>query len=417
MRNGLIIFTSFLLMACGGKKTVIPEWVTGKPIDPSGKFVYGLGMSYVNPNSSYQQAARSNALADLAQEVESQIFDETRLLQKEDAKGMQSAFSSETLTTSKVKLEDYQVVASYADAYRYYVLYKLHLPDYLENKANNDHLAISWIDEKIAIASDDSNLAHERIIAIGDAVHKAMDRNFLIDPTFAVDIKTKLIRALRDVEGDLQGNYLTPESIFYLGMPQQFSTIFKVSDSSIFKGLTLNSSSGNFSLAQENGAVICQHTGKQNAVKLNLSIDYKELLPYLDRPSVYWIQNMSGWNKSTTLYFQNTTVKVNAENGIKEVVGSAIAKSFTMDENAPLTLVFNGDIRMIVISNERSKCVIQGQFILQHTRSGQIIWSSQTVENSAISANKDSAIRAAKSEFSDNISFFILPQLERNLGY
>ncbi len=356
-------------MACGGKKTVIPEWVTGKPIDPSGKFVYGLGMSYVNPNSSYQQAARSNALADLAQEVESQIFDETRLLQKEDAKGMQSAFSSETLTTSKVKLEDYQVVASYADAYRYYVLYKLHLPDYLENKANNDHLAISWIDEKIAIASDDSNLAHERIIAIGDAVHKAMDRNFLIDPTFAVDIKTKLIRALRAVEGDLQGNYLTPESIFYLGMPQQFSTIFKVSDSSIFKGLTLNSSSGNFSLAQENGAVICQHTGKQNAVKLNLSIDYKELLPYLDRPSVYWIQNMSSWNKSTTLYFQNTTVQVNAENGIKEVVGSAIAKSFTMDENAPLTLVFNGDIRMIVISNERSKCVIQGQFILQHTRS------------------------------------------------
>lgn len=417
MRNGLIIFTSFILMACGGKKTVIPEWVTGKPIDPSGKFVYGLGMSYVNPNSSYQQAARSNALADLAQEVESQIFDETRLLQKEDAKGMQSAFSSETLTTSKVKLEDYQVVASYADAYRYYVLYKLHLPDYLENKANNDHLAISWIDEKIAIASDDSNLAHERIIAIGDAVHKAMDRNFLIDPTFAVDIKTKLIRALRAVEGDLQGNYLTPESIFYLGMPQQFSTIIKVSDSSIFKGLTLNSSSGNFSLAQENGAVICQHTGKQNAVKLNLSIDYKELLPYLDRPSVYWIQNMSGWNKSTTLYFQNTTVQVNAENGIKEVVGSAIAKSFTMDENAPLTLVFNGDIRMIVISNERSKCVIQGQFILQHTRSGQIIWSSQTVENSAISANKDSAIRAAKSEFSDNISFFILPQLERNLGY
>ena len=374
-------------------------------------------MSYVNPNSSYQQAARSNALADLAQEVESQIFDETRLLQKEDAKGMQSAFSSETLTTSKVKLEDYQVVASYADAYRYYVLYKLHLPDYLENKANNDHLAISWIDEKIAIASDDSNLAHERIIAIGDAVHKAMDRNFLIDPTFAVDIKTKLIRALRAVEGDLQGNYLTPESIFYLGMPQQFSTIIKVSDSSIFKGLTLNSSSGNFSLAQENGAVICQHTGKQNAVKLNLSIDYKELLPYLDRASVYWIQNMSSWNKSTTLYFQNTTVQVNAENGIKEVVGSAIAKSFIMDENAPLTLVFNGDIRMIVISNERSKCVIQGQFILQHTRSGQIIWSSQTVENSAISANKDSAIRAAKSEFSDNISFFILPQLERNLGY
>ncbi|HBB80187.1 MAG TPA: hypothetical protein DCZ98_00005, partial [Cryomorphaceae bacterium] len=68
MRNVLIIFVSIILIACGAKKIVIPEWVTGKPIDPTGTFVYGLGMSYVNPNSSYQQAARSNALADLAQE-------------------------------------------------------------------------------------------------------------------------------------------------------------------------------------------------------------------------------------------------------------------------------------------------------------------------------------------------------------
>ncbi|MDE0986957.1 MAG: LPP20 family lipoprotein [Schleiferiaceae bacterium] len=417
MRNVLIIFVSIILIACGAKKTVIPEWVAGKPIDPTGTFVYGLGMSYVNPNSSYQQAARSNALADLAQEVESQIFDETRLLQKEDANGMQSAFSSETLTTSQVKLEDYQVVASYADEYRYYVLYKLDLIDYLKNKAENDLLAISWINEKIAVASDVSKSALERMIAIGDALHKAMDRNFLTDPTFAVDIKTKLVRALRAVEGDLQGNYLIPESLFYLGMPQQFATVFKVSDSSVMTGLSMKSSSGNFTLEQENGAIICQHTGKQNAVKLNLSIDFKNLLPYLDRRSVFWLQSMSSWNKSSMLYFQNTAVQIKAENDVKEVISGAIAKSFTMDENAPLTLVFNGGIRVVDMGNKRSKCVIQGQFILQHTMTEQIIWNSQNVENSAVSANVDSAVRAAKSEFSDNIAFFILPQLERNLGY
>ena len=417
MRNVLIIFVSIILIACGAKKIVIPEWVTGKPIDPTGTFVYGLGMSYVNPNSSYQQAARSNALADLAQELESQIFDETRLLQKEDATGMQSAFSSETLITSQVKLEDYQIVASYADEYRYYVLYKLDLIDYLKNKANNDLLAISWINEKIAAASDGSKSALERMIAIGDAVHKAMDRNFLIDPTFAVDIKTKLVRALRAVEGDLQGNYLIPESLFYLGMPQQFATVFKVSDSSVMTGLNMKSSSGNFTLEQENGIVICQHTGKQNVVKLNLSIDFKNLLPYLDRRSVLWLQSMSSWNKSSMLYFQNTTVQIKAENDVKEVIGGAIAKSFTMDENAPLTLVFNGEIRVVDMGNKRSKCMIQGQFILQHTLTEQIIWRSQNIENSAVSANIDSAVRAAKSEFSDNIAFFILPQLERNLGY
>ena len=417
MRNVLIIIISMLIMSCGAKKTVMPEWVTSKPIDPTGTFVYGLGMSYVNPNSSYQQAARSNALADLAQEVESHIFDETRLLQKEDANGMQSAFSSETLTTSQVKLEDYQVVASYADEYRYYVLYKLDLPDYLKNKANNDLLAIAWINEKIAVAAGGSTSALERMIALGDAVHKAMDRNFLIDPTFAIDVKTKLVRALRAVERDLQGDYLIPESVFYLGMPQQFTTVFKVSDPSIMNGLSLKSSSGDFTLEQENGSVICQHTGKQNAVNLNLSMDFKKLLPYLDRPSVLWLQGMSSWNKSSMLYFQNTTLQIKAENDIKEVVGSAIAKSFTMNENAPLMLIFNGEIRVIDIGNERSKCVIQGQFILQHTNTQQIIWSSQNVENSAVSANINSAVRAAKSEFSDNIAFFILPQLERNLGY
>ena len=117
------------------------------------------------------------------------------------------------------------------------------------------------------------------------------------------------------------------------------------------------------------------------------------------------------------LYFQNTTVQIKAENDVKEVIGGAIAKSFTMDENAPLTLVFNGGIRVVDMGNKRSKCMIQGQFILQHTLTEQIIWRSQNVENSAVSANIDSAVRAAKSEFSDNIAFFILPQLERNLGY
>lgn len=76
------LFSSILLVGCGTQKVAIPSWVAAKPIDTKRNFVYGVGMSYVNPNTAYQQAARSNALADLAGEVESQVFDESRLLQK-----------------------------------------------------------------------------------------------------------------------------------------------------------------------------------------------------------------------------------------------------------------------------------------------------------------------------------------------
>ena len=78
----LLALSGILLWSCGTQKATVPEWIGAKPIDARRTYVYGVGMSYINPNTAYQQAARSNALADLAGEVESQVFDESRLLQK-----------------------------------------------------------------------------------------------------------------------------------------------------------------------------------------------------------------------------------------------------------------------------------------------------------------------------------------------
>ena len=132
MKKLLILSSLLLFLAqCATKKNTPPAWISAKPIDATGTYVYGVGMSYVNPNTSYQQAARSNALADLAQEVEGQIYDETRLLQKEDAGGFSTSLSSETLMRSHLKLEEYQLVESYSDGLRYYVLYRMDLPNFL----------------------------------------------------------------------------------------------------------------------------------------------------------------------------------------------------------------------------------------------------------------------------------------------
>ena len=107
MRNLLLLLSALILASCGTRKNTPPNWISGKPIDATGTYVYGVGSSYINPNTAYQQAARSNALADLAQEVQSAIYDETQLLQKEDAGGFNSAFESNTTSTSTCRLEDY----------------------------------------------------------------------------------------------------------------------------------------------------------------------------------------------------------------------------------------------------------------------------------------------------------------------
>ncbi|MGB2274975.1 MAG: LPP20 family lipoprotein, partial [Schleiferiaceae bacterium] len=200
-----LTFASFilLLLSCGSQKNIVPEWVLSKPIDQSRTYVYGVGMSYINPNAAYQQAARSNALADLAGEVESQIFDETKLLQKEDSGGFSSAFKSETSTKSHIKLEEYEVVETYSDELRYYVLYKLDLPYFLARKAENDAIAMNWIQEKLLIANESSRQLTQRFHALADAIDKAIQRDFLMDPQFKVETQTNFISALRNIEKDI----------------------------------------------------------------------------------------------------------------------------------------------------------------------------------------------------------------------
>jgi hypothetical protein len=148
MKNLLALFITLLLWSCGARKNAPPSWISGKPIDASGTYVYGVGSSYINPNTAYQQAARSNALADLAQEVQSEIFDETKLLQEEDAGGFNSAFESNTTSTSALRLEDYELVESYADEVRFYSLYRLDLQAFLRKKALQDAEAMDWINGK-----------------------------------------------------------------------------------------------------------------------------------------------------------------------------------------------------------------------------------------------------------------------------
>ncbi len=417
MKKIIFALLSFaLLFSCGTQKTAVPTWVNAKPIDAKRNYVYGVGMSYVNPNTAYQQAARSNALADLAGEVESQVFDESKLLQKEDAGGFSTAFSSQTLTTSHIKLEGYELVDTYSDELRYYVLYKLDLPKFLEIKAQNDAIAMSYINDKLESVGNSGLNASNRFQALADALQKAVDRQLLNDPKFNIELNAKLISGLRNIEHDLSGAILLPEATYFLGLPKQFSGALRISDESIAEAIKLVSSSGNFSYNSSLNAVLCEHTGRENAILLECPIDFRLLLPQASPLVQLWLTERSNWKITESLYFQNTQIKVQATSALSEAIASAISAEFAVYNDAPLTLEFKGNEVTERNLGDRTKHIISGNFILKNSN-GAILWSSQRLMKFGISTNPAAAKQAAYAEFDKDIRFFIVPQIVRNLGF
>ncbi|HCP41040.1 MAG TPA: hypothetical protein DIT65_04530 [Cryomorphaceae bacterium] len=417
MRKFLVLtLSALILLSCGVQKSTVPGWVSAKPIDEKRTYVYGVGMSYINPNTAYQQAARSNALADLAGEVESQVFDESRLLQKEDLGGFSSSFSSQTLTTSHIKLEGYELVHTYSDELRYYVLYKLDLPQFLETKAKNDAIAMAYIDGKLEISNGSERPAGSRFQALADALQKGFDRQFLKDPKFKIELNAKLINGLRSIERDLTGSILLPETTNYLGLPEQFSAVLQLNEEVLNTAVKLTSSSGNFSFNSALGSILCEHTGRENAIILECPLDFKRLLPQSTALVHLWLEAASNWKISESLFFQNTIIEVKAPGELQTAIAESISSTFNTNNEAPLILEFKGSETTERNLGDRTKHIISGSFILK-TSSNTVLWSSQRLMKFGISTNPSAAKQTAYAEFDKDIRFFIVPQIIRNLGY
>lgn len=413
----LFITASLVLLGCGTQKTLPASWISAKPIDAEGNFVYGVGMSYVNPNTAYQQAARSNALADLAGEVESQIYDESKLLQKEDWDGMTTTFSSQTLMTSHVKLEGYELVDTYTDELRYYTLYRLNLPQFLETKAKNDAIALAWMEEKLSGAKDANEPLDQRYQMLADALQKALDRNFLSDPKFKIETKTKLLSALRTVENATEATFLLPETTHYLGLPEQFSAALRTNHEAITEALTFESSSGAFSYSSALGALLCERTGRENSVLIEGKIDFQRLLPQNSALAHRWLSASSNWRVKASLYFQNTALEIVSPKTLVKSISTAVSGTFLVQEQGPLQLEFSGEEFEQTLNNGRYKHSISGRFILRNTADESVLWSSSRIEKFGLSASKVAAVQAAHQQFEEDIRFFVLPQLVRNLNY
>ena len=417
MRNLLLLFSALILASCGTRKNTPPSWISGKPIDATGTYVYGVGSSYINPNTAFQQAARSNALADLAQEVQSEIYDETKLLQKEDARGFNSAFESNTTSTSTIRLEDYELVESYADEVRFYTLYRLDLQAFLRKKALQDAEAMEWIKEKITEAKDRQLSESVRLSALVDALDKAHDFQLFGDVKFKTKLNASATEALRALEQSITVAVLIPEELAYLGLPNTFKAQWQYVGRDQIP-LTIQSSSGQFIFKEQQ--IQCLHTGKEPVVQLTITWDWDKIQSsHLATKS--WLKSQSQWSQGEVINFQKPTIQLNCSDEIREALTRSLSQFFAVqtEEGAKLGLESKIDVFTETSSQGTHKVIIEGTFIM--TTMGEyvdVLWkSSNTIDGTAISSSKERAIQSAKTAFMEDFNYFVLPQLQRSLDY
>ena len=417
MRKLLLLLSALILASCGARKNSPPSWISGKPIDASGTFVYGVGSSYINPNTTFQQAARANALADLAQEVQSEIYDETKLLQKEDAEGFNSAFESNTTSTSALRLQDYELVESYADEVRFYTLYRLDLQAFLRKKALQDAEAMQWINGKFLEAKDMQLSAPVRLSALVDALDKAYDYQLFGDIKFKTKLNASATEVLRNLEQSMAVALLIPEELAYLGLPATFNATWQYVERNQIP-LTIQSSSGQFILKEQQ--IQCLHTGHDPVVQLSINWDWDNIQSS-HLATKNWLKNKSQWNLGAVINFQKPSLQLDCPDELREDLTQSLSQFFAVQTEEGAKLVLESRIDLFTETSNRGthKVIIDGTFILTAIEEYMdVLWkSSNTIEGTAISSSKERAMQSAKNAFIEDFNYFVLPQLQRSLDY
>ena len=417
MKNLLVLFITLLLWSCGARKNAQPSWISGKPIDASGTYVYGVGSSYINPNTAYQQAARSNALADLAQEVQSEIFDETKLLQKEDAGGFNSAFESNTTSTSALRLEDYELVESYADEVRFYSLYRLDLQAFLRKKALKDTEAMDWINGKFLEAHDVRLSAPARLSALVDALDKAHDFQLFEDIKFKTKLNAGATAALRALEQSTSLALRIPEESAYLGLPETFQSQWQYVGRDQIP-LSIQSTSGQFIFDDQN--IQCLHTGDEPVVQLSINWDWDKI-QCSHLATKRWLKNKSQWSEGTVVNFLKPTLSLSCPEEFRASLTQSLSQYFAVQtgEGAKLGLESKLDLFTETSTQGTHKVIVEGTFVL--TSIGEyvdVMWkSANLIKGTAISSSKERAMQSAMNAFMEDFNYFVLPQLHRSLDY
>ncbi|MGM0550098.1 MAG: LPP20 family lipoprotein [Bacteroidota bacterium] len=111
----------------GGEKQ--PDWITSRPIDNN--YYMGIGKSSKTlPGNNYIQAAKEEALADMASEISVELSSHSLLRQFENNQGFTEEFTSSIQTSTQKELKGYTLVDQWESPDHYWVFYRLSKADY-----------------------------------------------------------------------------------------------------------------------------------------------------------------------------------------------------------------------------------------------------------------------------------------------
>ncbi len=117
-----------------------PSWTGARPV--SSTDYIGIG-SATKSRPDYQEAAKKNALNDLASEISVRVEGNSLLSTLERTGRFQEEFKSTIATSTKELLEGYQLVGSYEDAQQYWLYYRLDKAEHARLKAERKQQAVA----------------------------------------------------------------------------------------------------------------------------------------------------------------------------------------------------------------------------------------------------------------------------------
>ncbi len=185
--TAIIILFSSLQYGCeAGRRTAdtvepAPYWVQSRPVIPG--YYIGIGWARKTRNVfQYQQAARQNALADLAGGISVTISSNSVLHAFESNLGFREDFTTTIEASSMEELEGYEIAGTWEDENSYWVYYRLSRAKHHEVKAKrrNDAAKLSAGHLDHALRAKEQGQLRSSLVYLVNSMEAI--RNYLDDP-------------------------------------------------------------------------------------------------------------------------------------------------------------------------------------------------------------------------------------------
>jgi len=198
-----LILGSIVTLFCDDK----PPWLKMRP--RSSEYYLGIGMAFKS-DAQYREKATSNALNNLASEIEVTISGEVISHLLETNHRVEEQLKSEVRTKTRAKLSDYELVASWQNKKEYWVYYRLNKKTYKQNRKREiDKVTSLALDMYLAARQNERN--HDFVLAISNYFQALQ----IMDPYLAESLT---------VEYENQRIFLNNEA--YLALQEILSRIY-----------------------------------------------------------------------------------------------------------------------------------------------------------------------------------------------